>query len=558
VKGNIRIYFIVLVIAVIVLVLALYPLKDVFGLEILFPSDLTTLKQYSTCALAYCAAGAGSDEVNAVGCLKFEGGKCILSCAQVEKEVYLKNNVAPTVTEIGGRGAPHYCGSDAALEFEFSGVSLGGVVPLASGQMDKIATKPQWVCKPYKVPFTDVDLDSIPGLNLADTALAQHSGFAGFLPQNCIILSGKVLFEGLGLPTTRNGCFQVIKYDKSYDSIYYTPLIQYDDPKQIIYPSAIYVDRSFTEPLEGSKPECDFRNAPNRKTVSEEEITQRIREIVNYPALDIEGKPTDKTNQEYFEELGKIGEKDVCVDKSCTNKITQEQKKFIDFFDANYLGDASAPENNLIGNFLNRCNFKTTHKGEKMKYRVWAKPVYPTIDELKKATGFEGFQNFIQKILSPLSEDLSDAFGITIAKTEEFATLVFSQLGGSCTAVVLERDLKDTLVAEPAEQETSTGQQIKITVNGDKTSYAKDETVTFSGTLRDGDLLLANREVKLTLDLLLEISPRPVSVAIQRVVTDGNGKFVWQTQLGGDFKTNYQIIAEYKKVESEPFKFTVG
>lgn len=182
---------ILLTLAVIVMAIALWFLVYLADFEVLFPSDLRILKQYSTCALAYCAAGAGSDEVNAVGCLEYRGGECVLSCAQVQEKIYDENGVVPTVTEIGGRGAPHYCGSDAALEFEFSGVSLGGMVSIASGQMDRIANKPQWVCKPYKVPFTDVDLDSIPGFNLADTALAQHSGFGGILPQNCIVLSGR-------------------------------------------------------------------------------------------------------------------------------------------------------------------------------------------------------------------------------------------------------------------------------------------------------------------------------------------------------------------------------
>lgn len=516
---------------------ALWFLVYVTDFDSLFLSnDQRILKQYSTCALAYCAAGADSDEVNAVGCLKYESGRCNMTCAQVEQAVYLKNNVELTVKEVGGREAPHYCGPDAALEFEFSGVSLGGVVPLASGQMDKLANKPQWVCKPIKIPVIEAELDSF-GIPTTDI---QHGGFPG-LPQNCIILSGKPspIFPG------REGCFLPIKYDKSYDSIYFTPIIEYEEPQQIIYPSAIYVDRSFTETLQGSqKPECEFRNSPNRRPATEEEITQRIRSIVNSPAV-IEGKQIDMTYQQYYDELGRQGK-------------TEEQKTLVDSLVANQLGDLSTSDgNNLIGNVLNKCNFKTTYNGEKITYRVWAKPVYPTIDALKKASGLEGFQNFIQGILSSTSVKLGFAFGVITGETEEFTKLVFSQLGGSCTAVVLERDLKDTFVIEPKQQETI-AQQIKITISGDKTSYNKDEITTFSGTLKDGDLLLAGREVKLILELLLEISPHPVQVATQRVVTDNLGNFVWQTQLGGDFKTNYQITAEYEKVKSEPFRFTVG
>lgn len=101
---------------------------------------------------------------------------------------------------------------------------------------------------------------------------------------------------------------------------------------------------------------------------------------------------------------------------------------------------------------------------------------------------------------------MEEAFGTTISKTEDFTTLAFSQLGGSCTAVVLERDLKETVVVEPTQQETA-AQQITIIVSADKTSYENDDIVTLSGTLKDGDLLLAGREVKLTLELLLDFCP---------------------------------------------------
>ncbi|MGI0016784.1 MAG: hypothetical protein ACREBU_25470, partial [Nitrososphaera sp.] len=327
-----------------------------------------------------------------------------LSCAQVEKEVYFKNDVPPTVTEVGGRGAPHYCGPDAALEFEFSGVSLGGIVPLASGQMDKIANKPEWVCKPVKIPFVGVELDS---LGIPTTAI-QHGGVLG-APQNCIILSGKPspIFPG------REGCFLPIKYDRSYDSIYFTPIIEYESPAQVIYPSAIYVDRSFTDILPGaSKPECEFRNAPNRRKVSEEEITQRIKNIVNSPAV-IEGKQIDMTYQEYYDELGKQGK-------------PEEQKKLVDTLVANQLGDISSSDTNLIGNVLNKCEFKTTYKGEKIKYSVWAKPVYPSIDALKQASSIEGFQNFIADLLKLASPELQKGFLFVTKAGEEGTKLIFS------------------------------------------------------------------------------------------------------------------------------------
>lgn len=206
-KGSAVRTIVLLVMALLAAAVILFFLTYVTNFDSLFLSnDQRVLKQYSTCVLAYCASGADSDEVKAVGCLKSEGGKCALTCQQVKEQIYDKN---PDLVHFDGAldGKKHYCGSDAKLEFEFSAVSLSGTVPLKSGQMDKLANKPQWVCRSFTVPFTNIEIDDlvrlVPGANLPGLSTADILYNGGFkplnavpfgqtFPQNCIMLSKSI------------------------------------------------------------------------------------------------------------------------------------------------------------------------------------------------------------------------------------------------------------------------------------------------------------------------------------------------------------------------------
>lgn len=386
----------IIVIAVVVAVFMYLTNLEVVGVT----GDLNTLRQYSSCVLAYCATGVGSDEVKAVGCLERENGKCTMTCEDVYTKVYLEKDIAPSFQEgPGGRGADHFCGPTAALSFEFEGPNIGGGVQLYSGQMDTITKKPQWICKPIKVPFTDIEL---PG-----TADLQHKGIGG-APQNCIILSGggpPVAWPG------KEGCFLSIKYDKSYENIYYTPLIQYDSQSQIIYPSAIYVDRTFSEPLPGElNPECDYRNSDA---------------MHNPPSLE---------------------------------QVAGKVKGAVQGSDSPTLADFDNP-NEIIGNVLNKCNFKESYKGEKITYAVWAKPVYPDLEAFRRATGAEPIEkiltgvsgDFFSHILGSSAASYKAAFTILTDSGVEALETLFSQVGGSCTAVVIGRDL-DVPVPQPSQK----------------------------------------------------------------------------------------------------------
>lgn len=479
-KGSVAVRTVVLlVIAVIVIAVALYFLVFVVNFDSLFLSnDQRILKQYATCALAYCASGAGSDEVNAVGCLKSEGGKCVLSCAQVEKELYFKNGV-PSYDYFGTK---FYCGKDAALDFEFSGISLGGTVPLKSGQMEKLTTKPQWICKPLKFPLTGIYVDqfTLPFKDV-NTAEIQYHGSVVLpwikIPQNCIMLDK---FDGLSPPSdwfapegfkSGGGCFASIYYNKEAgrDSLY-TPLLAYESNQQKTYPSGIYlkISEGFTTPLSGfENPECTLRE-PIKKynEISAEELKGKI---------DLE--LADKIAK--FEGV-KFLTKDVCEDCVPQIAVTEEEKNVGKSYDqltdpqklriayqimkitlgSSKSSSGSKVDEGKSGYSIDSCNFKTTYKGKKIKYSVWADPAFPSDDFIQKplegigglilsvkdaavaqATSFRGFFSIIfgspPQAEPPKTEENKEK-----EPSKSFLEQFGSKAFGSCSSVTLSRILE--------------------------------------------------------------------------------------------------------------------
>lgn len=539
-KGRVAIRTVILlVVAVLVIAVALYFLVYVTNFDSLFLSnDQRILKQYATCALAYCASGAGSDEVNAVGCLKNEGGRCVLTCAQVQEEIYSKPGAIVEDSFEDFVGRPHYCEPDAAIPFQFSGLSLGGIVPLKSGQMDKLANKPQWVCKPIKIPFTDIELDNVAPIVTADI---QYHGWFG--PQNCIMLSGS---KGIGAPG-RYGCFLPFKYDESTESTYYTPIMEFDYYTQILYPSAIYVSsgkdpeypgRPFTQSIDGlSQAECDYAEPKPLQEISKEDLQLKVKAILQ---SSLDGYKNRRVS--YDDAIAKVKEECANGNQDSCNRVKELEQKVADLALGGLEFEKLSTSYPWKGTMLSGCNFKTAYKGDKITYKVWAKPVFPQLDSLAIETGAVGAQKTLEGAIDALIKSLVgeqdplfealDAAGKSVGETSRTQ---LSQLGGSCTAVVLDRELETD-----SDSEVATESPAEILISTDKQIYLAGETIIFQGTL-SGIIPIEGAEVRLELS---GSSQSPLEV--KTVETDETGNFVWEFTLPeGMGSGTYQIKAKY-------------
>jgi hypothetical protein len=213
-----------------------------------------------------------------------------------------------------------------------------------------------------------------------------------------------------------------------------------------------------------------------------------------------------------------------------------------------YFGDvANSNGDNLIGNVLNGCKFKTQYQGKKITYYVWAKPVYPTFDALAEASGVSGFEKFIGNILKSTSPQLFDALSFLKKAQSAGAALIASQLGGSCTSMILGRDL-------PQSSSSSTNPVIvqDLTISTDQKTYLAGGTIKFSGQLVIASGSASGKEIIVdyiyaTLNGILQST---------KAVTDNDGKFSGEFRIpstGGG--TGFILQASFlgKKVSSDPF-----
>ena len=403
-KGRLAIgTVIMLVVAVLVIAVALYFLVYVTNFDSLFLSnDQRILKQYTTCVLAYCTDGYigenPSKQVNQVGCLKSSGGRCELTCAQVKEKYYdelEKSGVTPE--KVGDE--KHYCRKEFKLSFEFSGVSLGGVVPLSSGQMWKMANSPEWICRPLKIPFTDIDADvilgNIQGFNTAEFQYTLFlSSFIKSGDRNCLMAArlseaSSIVF---GQRIEGGACFSGVTYDSRAGlEELFTPIIAYTestaDPEegqgerrwgtpikyegtdlQKTHSSGIYVAaEKFLSPIEGfAQPECEYEIQPNTRTQGE--IEEAIKIIIEEKSKD----PAEGEKERLYEVSGTHKfEKDKFIPfkklhKSEQYRLARLELDSTGFFTGGVQG---------IPGKVSKCNFKTTHKGNKITYYVWSDPI---------------------------------------------------------------------------------------------------------------------------------------------------------------------------------------
>lgn len=474
-KGLAVSTIILLIIGVIVMAVALYFLVYVTNFDALFLSnDQRILKQYSSCALAYCTNGADSNQVRLVGCLKSEGGKCTLTCTQVENEVYIKNNVRPITSPTNVK---YYCGKESALTFEFSGVSLGGTVPLRSGQMVNLANSPSWICRPIKIPFTNAYFDDF-GI---DTADFQYN-FGG---HNCIILAKNAPDTLSYIPTnlvakpgyaSGGGCFTGIFYDtKVGQESLYTPLLSFQDSGQKTWPSGIYLNENdhFTQILSGSStPECELNGPSKFAKQTQLDLANEIKDILSKATsknfvIDTrcpsEPSATDPTSQscipkEYSTEEAKnlkLESYQKLISFSELNPVFQNQYAY------NLIKTETGPSSTLnsdtAGTLINSCNFKTTYNNKKIVYSVYAEATFPgeflvgKPSDKQYATLGSGDYGFVYDFLYLIGPDVASSWdqflNSAVDKLVGSVEKPLSSVSGSCATVTLTRDLNGASVS---------------------------------------------------------------------------------------------------------------
>lgn len=681
-----------LIIIVIVIAVSLFFLTAVADLELLFPSDLTTLRQYSTCALAYCSAGADSDEVRAVGCLENDAGPCEMTCLDVEEKIF--NPDKYSFKDAFGR--KHYCGKENAIPFEFGLTGIGGTVDIRSGQMDQFAKKPAWVCKSFEVfgyevddVFGDLPFVGVAGISTADWAYhGKLLDLFGEHPQNCLMLSksrpdwasygntllfigsffvggpqtvaaGKLALAGatsgaaakaasgivistppkvlaktfVNLPgkgevqqwtiqgatrgavatggvnliaasdpfnfaklKTNGGCFSGFVYDNLGDSnpsnknLLYTPLIQYQKGKewQKVYPSAIYVDESFTGVSGQGEPECEFYN-PSRASakLAGEDVTK----IEEFKRSYVE----DKANRAKYESIviEEKNEDGVPTTRSPTaeevDQILQSEASAAAI--AKFGGDDPIVGLDMYGpfsqqfdygNMLRECKFKKRDDGGRLiQYSVWASPTFPGIGTMNALSrgGYDLESAEVEIEGGTISKNVLTDFTGDVAQKEnsfEFFERAFKPIFekidevkkesveafsgfGSCAYVTLSRDLETSpLKTSETSAETSVETDAKLEIKSDKTEYQSGEPVVFSGTLQVDNEAAKGKEVKILVSQFLLRDTNPLTHRPILTLTDENGNFKTETKFETQKKFKFEVVAQYENIKSEPYAFTVG
>lgn len=327
-------------------------------------------------------------EVNKVGCLERSGLGCELSCAQVEEKIFESQSIKPSFFD-GERS--HYCGRDAALNFEFSS-SLGGTVPLRTGEMDKIANKPEWICSSLKVPILGRDIDDV-GFNIGGIELAipfvglpyttsadqqYHGNFFGIpFEQNCIMLSKSKLET------------EIWGESLSFVGAVFVPFIKAPGIGAKLAAKAPRLARSISA-IQGTAGQIKS-NVKN--------VLGRVPDRISAPIVTAGtklyravGLNRIGTTQAKFVQGVLIGEATVSIEDSSSLSdpyfpVGLKSKGGC------FTGYAYRLD---YGDMINECKFRTTHKGEKITYSVWSAPTVPGIDgarELSKIVTPEDFES---------------------------------------------------------------------------------------------------------------------------------------------------------------------
>lgn len=246
-KGDLRIWFIKVVIVGIVIAVAMYFLVYVQPFDLWFLNSAKyKLVKYATCSLALCANGITSAQVDKVGCLEYEGGRCAKTCRTVAEEFDKK-------------GLTYFCGEENALDFS---IEPTFPIDIRSGEIQSLS-KPKWVCKGITflgevVRFSE-GFENSAGECVMYGELEAKGNIAG--------IKGTVIghIEKEGAIGDKSSCF------RGWENVVLTPLMEHRQTadsaiisnKKIEYSSALYLTNQF---FTGSNPECEITsNGPKFK-----------------------------------------------------------------------------------------------------------------------------------------------------------------------------------------------------------------------------------------------------------------------------------------------------
>lgn len=253
-KGKLAIGTVVaLVIAIIVVAIAIYFLVFVnpFDPYFLDPAKYKLIR-YATCSLALCANGVSSDgaaskQIDNVGCLEYEGGRCVKTCNDIKSDFVTNNHQYKQDNPIGER---HYCDESNTIEFE---IEPSFPINLRGEEIQKLSNT-KWVCRGISIFGEFVDL--------TDEVEAANGGciMYGSLEGPLTAIGVKENFE----EAKGKGCFRSLG-SWQFQKVVFTPLMPYSEIAKISaidsdashYPSALYIKNQL---ITGSNSECEISN----------------------------------------------------------------------------------------------------------------------------------------------------------------------------------------------------------------------------------------------------------------------------------------------------------
>lgn len=114
----------------------------------------------------------------------------------------------------------------------------------------------------------------------------------------------------------------------------------------------------------------------------------------------------------------------------------------------------------------------------------------------------------------------------------------------------------DLVIATEGGRPLNVEEVSRMEVMADKESYSSGETIVFSGILEINGEPAAGKDVTIELTQVSDFGP--VLKGGENVRTNNEGIFNWETEIPTQSKVSFEALVKYEKIQSEPFRFTVG